>query len=105
MQWVNRSNKKIKKNKSISMGYIILLFIIVIFVVRAVKVINNYRERGGLAYVQLLNYSMPVVENQIYDSTAYRENKVSVKRVMIEALGLNNISTYGIVGNEVSFFL
>ena len=104
MQWVNRSNKKIKKNKSISMGYIILLFIIVIFVVRAVKVINNYRERGGLAYVQLLNYSMPVVENQIYDSTAYRENKVSVKRVMIEALGLNNISTYGIVGNEVSFF-
>ena len=55
--------------------------------------------------MQLLNYSMPVVENQIYDSTAYRENKVSVKRVMIEALGLNNISTYGIVGNEVSFFL
>ena len=105
MQWVNRSNKKIKKNKSISMGYIILLFIIVIFVIRAVKVINNYRERGGLAYVQLLNYSMPVVENQIYDSTAYRENKVSVKRVMIEALGLNNISTYGIVGNEVSFFI
>lgn len=104
MQWVNRSNKKIKKNKSISMGYIILLFIIVIFVIRAFKVINNYRERGGLAYVQLLNYSMPVVENQIYDSTAYRENKVSVKRVMIEALGLNNISTYGIVGNEVSFF-
>ena len=47
MQWVNRSNKKIKKNKSISMGYIILLFIIVIFVIRAVKVINNYRERGG----------------------------------------------------------
>ena len=105
MQWVNRSNKKIKKNKSISMGYIILLFIIVIFVIRAFKVINNYRERGGLAYVQLLNYSMPVVENQIYDSTAYRENKVSVKRVMIEALGLNNISTYGIVGNEVSFFI
>ena len=47
---------------------------------------------------------MPIVETQIYDSTAYRENKVTIKRVIIEALGLNKITTYGIIGNEVSFF-
>ena len=75
MQWVNRSNNVMKKRHGISIGYIVLLAIMIIFFVRAGSVINSYRERGGLAYVQLLNYSMPVVETQIYDSTAYREIK------------------------------
>lgn len=104
MQWVNGNNKGTKKKKHINIGYIVLLALMIIFVIRAGTVINSYRERGGLAYVQLLNFSMPVVETQVYDSTAYRENKVSIKRVMVEALGLDNITTYGIIGNEVSFF-
>lgn len=104
MQWVNRSDNVKKRKHGISMGYIVLLALMIIFFIRAGSILNSYRERGGLAYVQLLNYSMPVVETQIYDSTAYRENKVTIKRVIIEALGLNKITTYGIVGNEVSFF-
>ena len=104
MQWVNSSNNCKKKRNGISIGYIVLLGIMIIFFVRSGSIVNNYRERGGLAYVQLLNYSMPVVETQVYDSTAYRENKVNIKRVIIEALGLNKITTYGIVGSEVSFF-
>lgn len=103
MQVINGHDNK-KKKKHISVGYIILLALMIIFIIRSVKIVNSYRERGGLAYVQLLNFSMPIVETQIYDSTTYRENKVSIKNVVIEALGLNNISTYGIVGNEVGFF-
>lgn len=105
MQWVNRSDNVKKRKHGISMGYIVLLALMIIFFIRAGSILNSYRERGGLAYVQLLNYSMPVVETQIYDSTAYRENKVTIKRVIIEALGLNKITTYGIVGNEVSFLV
>ena len=104
MQWINGSDNVKRKRNGISMGYIVLLALMIIFFIRAGSVLNSYRERGGLAYVQLLNYSMPVVETQIYDSTAYRENKVTIKRVIIEALGLNKITTYGIIGNEVSFF-
>ena len=104
MQWVNESNNIKRKKSGISIGYIVLLALMIILFIRAGSVINSYRERGGLAYVQLLNYSMPVVKAQIYDSTAYRENKVSIKRVVVEALGLNKITTYGIIGNEVSFF-
>lgn len=103
MQWVN-GNNKVKKKRGISIGYIVLLAFMIIFIIRAGKVVNSYRERGGFAYVQLLNYSMPVVETQIYDSTAYRENKVSIQRVITEALGFNKITTYGIIGNEISFF-
>ena len=104
MQWVNDGNNVNRKKHGISIGYIVLLALMIIFFIRAGSVINSYRERGGLAYVQLLNHSMPVVKTQIYDSTAYRENKVSIKRVVVEALGLNKITTYGIISNEVSFF-
>lgn len=104
MQWVNGDNKKVKKKNYFSIGYILLILIIVVVSYRAVNIINNYRERGGLAYVQLLNFSMPIVETQIYDESAYRENTVGLKRVLVEALGLNNITTYGIVGNEIAYF-
>ncbi|WP_195244714.1 stage II sporulation protein P [Clostridium celatum] len=104
MQWVNGDNKNTKKKKQFSVGYILLILIIVVVIVRAVGIINNYRERGGLAYVQLINYSMPIVETQIYDESAYRENTVDLKRVLVEALGLNNITTYGIIGNEIAYF-
>ena len=104
MQWINECNNVKRQKNGISMGYVVLLALMIIFFIRAGSVLNTYRERGGLAYVQLLNYSMPVVKTQIYDSTAYRENKVTIKRVIVEAWGLNKITTYGIIGNEVSFF-
>ena len=103
MQWVSGNSIKNKKSK-ISVKYIVLLLVIIIFFVFSTSVLNSYRERGGLAYVQMLNYSMPIVETQIYDSTAYRENKFSIKTVFIETLGLDKITTYGIISNEVPFF-
>ena len=104
MQYVRNNNRAKKKNNCISIGYIFLIVVAVIFIIRAGKIVNNYRERGGLAYVQLLNYSLPIVENTAYDKSIYKESTVSLKRVVVEALGLDNITTYGIVGSEVSFF-
>ena len=43
MQWVNRSNNVKKKRHGISIGYIVLLAIMIIFFVRAGSVINSYR--------------------------------------------------------------
>ena len=96
-------NVKVKKKK-ISIGYILLILAVIIFAIRAVGVINGYRERGAYAYVQLLNYCMPIVETQVYDESEYIENQISVKRVVAEALGLINISTLGIVSNELTIF-
>ena len=47
---------------------------------------------------------MPIVEVQAYDEGVYIENKLDLKEVVIETLGLKNISTYGIISNEISFF-
>ena len=56
MQWINGSDNVKRKRNGISMGYIVLLALMIIFFIRAGSVLNSYRERGGLAYVQLLNY-------------------------------------------------
>lgn len=85
-------------------GYIITIFAIIIFFVRAMGVISKYNERGGYAYVQILNFTMPVVETAIYDEGAYADNNLSIKNVVLETLGLRGISTYGIVGREISLF-
>lgn len=87
-----------------SIGYIAMIFLIIFLAFRAFNVINNYSERGALAYVQLLNFSMPVVETQVYDESAYYENKLTLKKVIAETLGLTKISTSSIIGSEISLF-
>ncbi len=98
-----RNNRSVNRKK-INVGYIVLLIIVIFFSYRFFTVINRRSERGSLPYVQLLNFSMPVVEVQVYDEGVYMENKVDLKEVVIETLGLKNISTYGIISNEVNFF-
>lgn len=87
-----------------TLEYVLLIVCVIIFLVRAVGVINSYNEKGGYAYVQMLNIGMPIVETQVYNEGAYVENKLSVKRVVVESLGLANVNLVGIVGNEVSYF-
>lgn len=85
-------------------GYVIIILAVVVFFIRAMGVINKYNERGGYAYVQMLNFTMPVVKTQVYDEGEYAENNLSVKNVVLEALGLRGFSTYGIIGREISLF-
>lgn len=92
------------RGKRIGIGYLLIIGLVIVFLLRALGVINSYRERGGLAYVQLLNFSLPILEQQVYDEGVYAENKLTLKRVVIEAIGLHNISTYSIVGNELTVF-
>ena len=87
-----------------NMGYIIIILGVVVFFARSISVINKYNERSGYAYVQLLNYGMPLVKTQAYDETNYSENKISLKKVALEALGLSNINATDIIGNQIALF-
>jgi len=97
-------NKKIKVKPNINMGVVILTLILSVLFIRLGNTLNNHRERGAFAYVQLLNLGMPIVESQVYDEGNYAENNLSLKNICIEVLGLNNLSYKGIVQNEISFF-
>lgn len=91
-------------NQEMNLVVIILLVLIGIFSYRVINILSSNKERGGFAYVQLLNFDMPIVESSIYDEGAYLENKLSVKRVCYEALGLSNINALAIVKNETPFY-
>jgi stage II sporulation protein P len=85
-------------------GYVIIIFAVVMFFIRSISVINKYNERGGYAYVQMLNFTMPVVKTQVYDEGNYADNNLSIKNVALEAIGLRGINIYEIIGREISLF-
>lgn len=90
--------------EEINLIVIILLLLIGIFSYRVIKVLGNNKERGGFAYVQLLNFDMPIIKSSIYDEGAYVENKQTISKVCFEALGLSNINSVEIVKNEVPLY-
>lgn len=71
----------------ISIDIVVILIIAVFFCIRCIVVLNNYRERGAYAYVQLLNFCMPVVEKLNYDASDYAENNLSLKMLFYNHLG------------------
>lgn len=93
-----------RKANKISIDIIVILFIAVFFCIRCILVLNNYRERGAYPYVQLLNYCMPVVEETSYDASDYVENKLSIKNVLLQAIGLSDLGFTDIVNNELTVF-
>ena len=97
-------NKKIKVKPNINIGVVVLILLISILFIRLGNVLKDNKERGAFAYVQLLNLGMPIIQSQVYDEGTYAENKLSLKNVCVEVLGLNNFSYKGIIQNEISFF-
>ncbi|MGL5149598.1 MAG: stage II sporulation protein P [Clostridium sp.] len=99
-------NKRFKSSnkQGINSGVIVFLILVVIFFVRVILILGEERERGGFAYVQLLNFGMPIVEEQVYNEEAYAENDLSIKNLCLEALGVKNISGVGIINSEISLF-
>lgn len=92
------------KKESINLGLIIFLLLIGIFFYRIMNVLSESTERGGFAYVQILNFTLPVLEIEAYNEEDYAENNLSIKRVCLEALGLESISSIDILSDEVGYF-
>lgn len=103
-QRINKGGGSGLSNTNFSVGYLIIIAGFIIFIIRAINVINNYNDPGGYAYVQMLNFSMPVVKTQVYDEGAYVESNLSLKNVVLEAVGVSGINAYNIVGKEVGLF-
>lgn len=109
MRYMVRGGKKVEGNKlimlskNINIGVVVLIVIVSILFIRLGIVLKNNRERGAFAYVQLLNLGMPIIESQVYDEGTYAENKLSLKNVCFQVLGLNNFSYKGIMQREISY--
>ena len=104
MSYVFHGGENRRGRSRISIDIVVILIIAVFFCIRCIVVLNNYRERGAYAYVQLLNFCMPVVEELNYDASDYAENNLSIKNVILQSFGLSNLRFQDIVNNELSVF-
>ena len=100
----NDINERIKIKFNINISVMVLILITSILFIRLGNILNNNKERGAFAYVQLLNLEFPIIEAQIYDEGTYAENKLSLRNVCLQVLGLNNITYKKIIENEISYF-
>lgn len=90
--------------KKVSVGTILLLIFLTIFMFRFIKVTLNKDVRGNLAYVQLLNSGMPVVKATYYDEEAYIESSVTLKSLILEALNIKNLDPIELVMKQIPYF-
>lgn len=96
-------SKLLKVKENVNMGFIVIVLIASILFIRLGTVLTNNKERGAFAYVQLLNLGMPIIESQVYDEGTYAENKLSLKNVCLQVLGVDNITYKGILQSEISY--
>ncbi|MBE6062761.1 MAG: stage II sporulation protein P [Clostridium butyricum] len=104
MIYIKKPNGSLKRSRAkpnVNVGILVFIFLISILFFRFAIVLKNSKERGAFFYVQLLNVSMPVIENQIYDEANYSENKLSVENVFLQVMGLDNITYKGIIKGEL----
>lgn len=85
-------------------GILVLLLIAIFFGMRLINVLKSNSQNGALPYVELLNFGMPIIENQIYNEEEYMENTLSLKSILLKTVGLDNLDSCGLIGNEISFF-
>ncbi|WP_315080208.1 stage II sporulation protein P [uncultured Clostridium sp.] len=88
----------------INSGLILLIIIVFIFFFRVGSVLKQCNERGGYAYVQLLNLGMPIVKEQVYNEESYAESNLSLKNILLKSVGLNGLTYENILKSEVGFF-
>lgn len=101
---INIKRNQNKNKNTLNIGLLIFMLLIFAFVFRVFKVISSTRERGGFFYVEVINKSLPVVQNVAYDEEDYAENNLSIKTVCLKALGLDSISSLDIVSDEVCYY-
>ena len=98
-----KHKNKLRQEKSRYSSFLVLLcMVFLVFFMRICYVLKENNERGALAYIELLNLGMPVIENVEYDEGNYAENKISLQYVLKEALYINKINSENILKNEMS---
>ncbi len=98
-----KHQNKLKQEKDRYSSFLALLCVIFfILFMRICYVLKKNNERGALAYIELLNLGMPVVEDVEFDEGNYVENRMSMEYVLKEALYINKINPENILKSEMS---
>ncbi|MGL5244659.1 MAG: stage II sporulation protein P, partial [Sarcina sp.] len=93
------------KNKSgISIGMILLLSFLLVFMFRFIKVALSKDVQGNLSYVQLLNGGMPLIKATYYDEQEYAESDITITSLALEALNIKPIDPIDLAMGAIPYF-
>ncbi|SHI38293.1 stage II sporulation protein P [Clostridium cavendishii DSM 21758] len=98
-----RSNK-VKFDQGITSLVAVVLILITLFMIRFVNIAIKKNVRGNLAYIELLNFGMPVIKETHFDKGAYLESPVNLWSLVLEASNLNGINPVGLISYEIPYF-
>lgn len=96
--------KSINRSRSIAPSFLIIFLLIITISIKFFGTLKSDKEVLGYLYNKILNFTMPVVKEQIYDESKYKNMDFSFKDIVLETLGLKGISAYEIIVKEVNLF-
>lgn len=96
--------KSSKRKKEFPVGLVLFLIVSLIFMGRFIKIALQRDVKGGLAYIQLINAGMPLIEGTYYDEEAYEESSVTISSIVIETLGVDKINPQNLLAYEIPGF-
>ena len=89
-----------KKGNNIDWKKVILVLIVSVFVVRFLYVFLAAKKDNTKLYISMLNKGLPYAES--INST--EDNNISLKEVLITALGINKLTAFSFISSEVPYF-
>ncbi|GLC32234.1 stage II sporulation protein P [Clostridium omnivorum] len=98
MDNISLKGYKLKKYISVLI-FIVLISIVIPSIVKAAEESN----RRNMFYIQLINYTMPLVKTTSFDEDDMAENQFSIKAVVLSYLGIDIHSPMSILQKEISY--
>lgn len=97
-------NLSVKKEKNIHIAIIIASIAIVLFISGSVFAdTGDASKRGNMLYVQVVNYTMPLLKVTSFNDEVMVESNFSLKEKTLEFIGLNLADPGSIIKREISF--
>lgn len=98
MDNISLKSYKLKKH-IIVLIFIVLISIAIPSIVKAAEESN----RRNMFYIQLINYTMPLIKTTSFDEDDMAENQFSIKEVVLSYLGIDIHSPVSILQKEISY--
>lgn len=85
--------------------YILAISMIIIIILPCVVKANAYSNSAdrNMIFVQILNYTLPVVKATSFNEEDMAENDLTIEKVALAMVGLNLKSPMSVIGKELSF--
>ncbi|MDF2884173.1 MAG: stage sporulation protein [Clostridiaceae bacterium] len=97
-------NLRAKKKRNICISAIIASAVFIIFISGSVFAESGDAvKRGNMLYVQVVNYTMPLLKVTSFNDEVMLENNFSLKEKVLDVIGLNIADPGSIIEREIAF--